>query len=63
VIGGKTLTSYPSVRIDLLNAKAADWVDAQVKECPANGWTLITSRNPDDLPAFNAAIGKSLQAA
>jgi protease I len=51
------------VRIDLLNAKAADWVDAQVKECPANGWTLITSRNPDDLPAFNAAIGKSLQAA
>lgn len=63
VIAGKTLTSYPSVRTDLLNADAADWVDTQVKECPANGWTLITSRTPDDLPAFNEAIGKSLQAA
>lgn len=63
VIEGKTLTSYPSVRTDLLNAKAADWVDAQVKECPANGWTLITSRTPDDLPAFNEAIAKALQAA
>lgn len=63
VIAGKTLTSYPSVRTDLLNADAADWVDTQVKECPANGWTLITSRTPDDLPAFNEAIGRSLQAA
>jgi protease I len=60
VIEGKTLTSYKSVRIDLLNAKAANWVDAEVKECPANGWTLITSRNPDDLPAFNEAIAKVL---
>jgi protease I len=63
VIAGKTLTSYPSVRTDLLNANAANWVDAQVKECPANGWTLITSRTPDDLPAFNDAIGKALHAA
>jgi len=63
VVGGKTLTSYPSVRIDLLNAKAAEWVDVQVKACPANGWTLITSRTPDDLPAFNEAIGKALLAA
>jgi protease I len=63
VVAGKTLTSYPSVRIDLLNAGAADWVDTQVKECAANGWTLITSRNPDDLPAFNQAIAKSLQTA
>lgn len=63
VIEGKTLTSYPSVRTDLVNAKAAAWVDAEVKECGANGWTLITSRTPDDIPAFNQAIGKSLQAA
>ena len=62
VIEGKTLTSYPSVRIDLLNAKAAGWVDEAVKECPANGWTLITSRTPDDLPAFNQAIANALQA-
>lgn len=63
VIAGKTLTSYPSVHIDLENAQAAGWVDAEVKECDANGWKLITSRTPDDLPAFNAAIGKSLETA
>lgn len=60
VIEGKTLTSYPSVRPDLLNAKAAGWVDEAVKQCPANGWTLITSRTPDDLPAFNQAIAEAL---
>lgn len=63
VIEGKTLTSYPSVRLDLENAGAAKWVDEQVKECPANGWTLITSRNPDDLPVFNEAIAKAVSAA
>ncbi len=60
VIKGKTLTSYKSVRIDLENAGAAAWVDAQVKECKANGWTLITSRTPDDLPAFNDAIAQAV---
>ncbi|PRA20824.1 type 1 glutamine amidotransferase domain-containing protein [Pseudomonas poae] len=60
VIQGKTLTSYKSVRIDLENAGAAGWVDAQVKQCQANGWTLITSRTPDDLPAFNEAIARAL---
>ncbi len=60
VIQGKTLTSYKSVRIDLENAGAAGWVDAQVKECKANGWTLITSRTPDDLPAFNDAIANAV---
>jgi protease I len=63
VIEGKTLTSYPSVRLDLENAGAAVWVDQQVKECGANGWTLITSRTPDDLPAFNEAIAKAIAAA
>jgi protease I len=62
VIKGKTLTSYPSVRTDLLNAGAANWVDAEVKQCPANGWTLITSRTPDDIPAFNEAITQALLA-
>lgn len=60
VIKGKTLTSYKSVRIDLENAGAAGWVDAEVKQCQANGWTLITSRTPDDLPAFNKAIAEAL---
>lgn len=63
VIEGKTLTSYPSVSTDLKNAKAAGWVDAEVKQCGANGWTLITSRTPKDLPAFNEAIAKALEAA
>lgn len=62
VVSGKTLTSYSSVRTDLVNA-GADWVDAEVMVCPAQGWTLVTSRNPNDLPAFDEAIGKALQAA
>ena len=62
VADGKSLTSYASVRTDLVNA-GADWVDAQVQVCPAQGWTLITSRTPDDLPAFNEALVKALQAA
>lgn len=62
VIEGKTLTSYPSVSTDLVNAKAAEWVDQEVKQCGANGWTLITSRNPKDIPAFNDAIAKALVA-
>ncbi|KAF1061124.1 MAG: General stress protein 18 [Pseudomonas citronellolis] len=63
VVEGKTLTSYSSVRTDLINAMAATWVDEQVKVCPANGWTLITSRTPNDLPAFNQALSQALQAA
>lgn len=62
VIAGKTLTSYPSVRTDLVNAKA-EWVDAPVTQCQANGWTLITSRNPGDLDDFNQAIAQALVAA
>lgn len=60
VIKGKTLTAFKSVRIDLENAGAASVVDAQVQECKANGWTLITSRTPDDLPAFNEAIAQAV---
>lgn len=52
---GKTLTSWPSLRTDITNAGGA-WRDEEVFVCPANGWTLITSRNPGDLPAFNAKI-------
>jgi protease I len=63
VITGKTLTSYPSVKLDLENAGAAGWVDTEVKQCPANGWTLITSRTPDDIPAFNEAIAAALASA
>lgn len=51
VLGGKTLTSYPSLQTDVRNA-GGTWVDEQAFSCPANGWTLVTSRNPDDLDAF-----------
>jgi protease I len=45
---GRTMTSWPSLRTDLRNA-GATWVDQEVVE--SNG--LVTSRKPDDLPAFN----------
>lgn len=44
---GRTVTSYPSLKTDLTNA-GANWVDQEV--CVDNG--LVTSRNPNDLPAF-----------
>lgn len=47
VVDGRTLTSYPSLRTDLVNA-GATWVDEEV--CVDNG--LVSSRTPDDLPAF-----------
>jgi protease I len=51
----KKLTSWPSVRTDLLNA-GARWLD---KEVIVDG-KLITSRKPDDIPAFVAAIREQL---
>ena len=51
VVRGRTLTSYPSIRTDLRNA-GATVVDQQV----CLDGNLITSRSPDDLPAFCQAI-------
>ncbi len=45
---GRTLTSWPSIKTDLINA-GAKWVDREVVN--ENG--LVTSRKPDDIPAFN----------
>jgi len=47
VVDGRTLTSWPSLRTDLANA-GATWVDEQVFVDDG----LVTSRKPDDLPAF-----------
>jgi len=55
VVDGVTLTSYPSLATDLRNA-GATWVDEEVVVSQTGGATLITSRNPDDLPAFCAAV-------
>ncbi len=48
---GRTLTSWPSLQTDIRNA-GGTWVDAVVQVCPAGPNTLVTSRKPDDLPAF-----------
>lgn len=51
VVRGRKLTSYASIRKDLINA-GAKWVDQEV--VVDNG--LVTSRKPDDIPAFNAKM-------
>lgn len=56
LVEGKTLTSFPSIKTDLKNA-GADWIDLKV----AVDDNLITSRNPNDLDAFNEAIIEALQ--
>ncbi|MET0819727.1 MAG: type 1 glutamine amidotransferase domain-containing protein [Aeromicrobium sp.] len=55
VLPGKTLTSFPSLQTDITNA-GGTWVDETVFHCPAGGWDLVTSRNPDDLDNFNATL-------
>ena len=56
VIEGKTVTSWPSIRTDLSNA-GANVVDQEV----AQDGKLITSRKPDDIPAFSEALIKALE--
>jgi len=51
VVKGRQMTSYPSLRQDLINA-GARWTDAEV----VTDKGLVTSRRPDDLPAFNAKL-------
>ena len=51
VVDGRTLTSYPSLKTDLVNA-GATWVDEEVVVDEG----LVSSRTPDDLPAFNAKV-------
>src|SRR6476660_5916322 len=48
VVRGRTLTSWPAIKTDVRNA-GGSWVDADV--VVDNG--LVTSRKPDDIPAFN----------
>ena len=51
LVKGRTLTSWPSLQDDLRNA-GAEWVDQQVVK--DSNW--VSSRKPDDIPAFNAAV-------
>jgi len=57
LIDGKTVTGWPSIRTDLKNA-GANVVDQEV----ATDGNLITSRNPDDIPAFSKALIEKLGA-
>jgi protease I len=51
VVRGRTVTSWPSLQTDIRNA-GGNWVDQEVVVDQG----LVTSRKPDDLPAFNAKI-------
>lgn len=50
-VRGKRITSWPSIKTDLINA-GANWVDEEV----AIDENLVTSRKPEDIPAFNKAM-------
>lgn len=51
VVQGRNMTSYKSIKTDLINA-GANWEDSGV----VTDSGLVTSRNPNDLPAFNAKM-------
>ncbi|MFD0277524.1 type 1 glutamine amidotransferase domain-containing protein [Kitasatospora sp. NPDC127111] len=55
VVRGRTLTSWPSIRTDLLNA-GAHWVDEEVHVCRDGPGVLVSSRKPADLPVFNDTL-------
>ena len=56
VVRGRRITSYPSLRTDLVNA-GAEWVDAEL----VSDGGITTSRRPDDLPAFCDALLEALR--
>jgi protease I len=51
VTDGLKMTSWPSIKTDLMNA-GADWTDEQV----VTDQGIVTSRKPDDIPAFAAKL-------
>jgi protease I len=61
VVQGRSVTSYPSLATDLRNA-GASWSDRPVVVDEDGGFALVTSRTPDDLPDFLAAVDQVLTA-
>ena len=59
VVDGRRMTSFPSLQTDLRNA-GATWVDEEVVVCDQGDNTLVTSRKPDDLDAFNEQVVRTL---
>jgi protease I len=51
VVRNRTLTSWPSLKTDILNA-GGHWVDEEVKVCDGDENVIVSSRKPDDLPTF-----------
>jgi protease I len=60
-VKGRRMTSWPSLQTDLRNA-GAEWVDEQVVVDDTGNGTLITSRKPDDIEAFNQKLIEVLAA-
>jgi len=58
-VRGRTMTSWPSLQTDIRNA-GGNWVDTEVQVCTSGSNTLVSSRKPDDLPAFCDALVKVL---
>ena len=56
VVRGKRLTSWPTLQTDIRNA-GGDWVDEEVVVDEG----IVTSRKPDDIPAFNAKLIEEIQ--
>ena len=61
LVRGRTMTSWPSLQTDIRNA-GGHWVDAEVQVCQNGPNTLVTSRKPDDLPAFCQQLVKAFAA-
>jgi len=51
VVRNRTLTSWPSLKTDIENA-GGHWIDREVEVCVGDENTIVSSRKPDDLPAF-----------
>jgi protease I len=60
LVRGRTLTSWPSLQTDIRNA-GGTWIDAEVQVCTEGPNVLITSRKPDDLPAFCKQVVSEFQ--
>ena len=60
LVRGRTLTSWPSLATDIRNA-GGNWTDTEVQLCTNGTNTLVTSRKPDDLPAFCGALVQVFQ--
>ena len=54
-VRGRTITSWASLRTDITNA-GGTWVDAEVQVCRGGPNVMVSSRKPDDLPAFNRQL-------